>query len=415
MSPPLRILWVKSGPLFPLNTGGRKRTHAMLNELSRAHEVTYLAFVNRDEPISPEEECADYATRKHWIPLREPRRASAAFFLALLKNLLVSQLPWALEKWVDPGMTRAIEDECLTHEYDLVICDFLYPAHNVVEARNSPPTILFQHNMESQIWERMAANKRHALVRAYFRSQFRRMFRAEAHLSRAFSGVITVSPEDTAFATKRYRLTNVLGDVPTGVNTSFFSPAPAPSTSRRIGFLGSMDWMPNVEAVLWFTREILPLIHRVDPSIEFVVIGRNPPSSIRGLADDDNRIRVTGTVDDVRPHVTDCRTLVVPLLSGGGTRIKILETIALGVPVVSTPVGAEGLSLIDGKHLLLAESAEEIASSCLRVLDDDELHDGLALRGRQRVMEEHGWAKSTKIFIQLCRSVLPNPNEESIP
>lgn len=415
MPSPLRILWVKSAPLFPLNTGGRKRTHAMLRELSRHNTVTFLAFESPNEPISAKETDADYAARKRWISLRSPQQGSLGVSLSLLRNLLTSPLPWALEKWVHPSMTRAIEEECHENGYDLVICDFLYPAPNAVQADVAVPMVLFQHNMESQIWERMAANKRNLVARAYFRSQFRRMFLAESQLSQAFAGVITVSPDDATYARERYELENVIGSVPTGVDTDFFSPSSAAPSPRRIGFLGSMDWMPNIEAVLWFTKKILPLIHHEDPAVEFAVIGRNPPPSIRDLATIDDRILVTGTVEDIRPLVSDCRTLVVPLLSGGGTRIKILEAIALGVPVVSTTVGAEGLSLIDGVHLLLAETEEKIANSCLRIIRDDELHDGLSKRGRERVVDEHGWAKATDIFLHHCRQVLSATAKNTVP
>lgn len=402
----MRVLWIKSGPLYPLNTGGRKRTHAMLVELSRSHEITYLSFHDSNAPITYEEERSGYAARKRWVPLRELPKPSLPLFFALAKNLVFSTYPWALAKWLDPAMVAAIEEECRLAKFDLLVCDFLYPALNVVNANHSLPTLLFQHNMESQIWSRMAKNRKSPLARAYFASQHGRFFRAERDLSAKFDGIVTVSPEDSAFARERYRLENVLGDVPTGVDVAFFASQAVPRRPKRLGFLGSMDWMPNIEGLLWFAEAILPLLRRTDPGIELAVIGRNPPASIRNLATPGSGISVTGTVEDVRPFVSECRAIVVPLRSGGGTRLKILEALAMGVPVVSTSIGAEGLSLADGRHLLLADSPAEFADSCLKLVQDDELHALLSRDGRELVEREHGWPRAAATFESHCRRLL---------
>jgi len=402
----MKILWIKSGPLFPLNTGGRKRTHAMLVELAQRHEVTYLAFFDEATPITGEEERSPYAAVKKWIPLREHPKPSFALLLAVLKNFLFSTLPWALAKWHHPAMVRAITEECRNAGYDLLVCDFLYPAPNVAEANPSLPTVLFQHNIESLIWKRMAENKSSPISRAYFKSQHDRFFRAEKALSAGFDAIITVSPEDTRFARERYGLENVVGDVATGVDTAYFNRHDTAPKPKRLGFLGSMDWMPNIEGVAWFVKEILPSLHRSDPEIEFVIIGRNPPASIRELSAVDPRVVVTGTVEDVRPFVSECRAIVVPLLSGGGTRLKILEALAMGIPVISTSIGAEGLMLEHERHLLIADLPDAFAASCLRLLQSDEACAALSRSGREIVTGQHGWAHAAQTFQSLCSEVL---------
>jgi glycosyltransferase involved in cell wall biosynthesis len=378
----------------------------MLVELARKHEVTYLAFFDEGTQITEEEENSPYAAFKRWIPLREHPKPSLALLVAVLKNFLFSTLPWALAKWHHPAMVRAIEEECRNTKYDLLVCDFLYPALNVASASLSLPAVLFQHNIESLIWKRMAENKTSLLSRAYFMSQHDRFFRAEKALSAGFDAIITVSPEDTRFARERYGLDNVLGDVPTGVDTGYFTRQDVPPKPKRLGFLGSMDWMPNIEGVAWFVKEILPSLRRTDPEIEFVVIGRNPPSSIRDLAASDPKIVVTGTVDDVRTFVSECRAIVVPLLSGGGTRLKILEALAMGVPVISTSIGAEGLMLEHDRHILLADLPDEFAASCVRLLESDETCTALSRNGRELVTGEHGWARAALTFQKLCGELL---------
>ena len=227
------------------------------------------------------------------------------------------------------------------------------------------------------------------------------MTKWEEKLSRGFDGVITVSPEDSKIAREEYGLDNVLGDVPTGVDFGYFGngePDGGSGEGFTLGFLGSMDWMPNIEGVHWFVREVWPDVKRRVPNCRLLVIGRKPPASVSKLAEDDHQIEVTGTVDDVRPYLARCQALAVPLLSGGGTRIKIMEALAAGLPVVSTAVGAEGLGLEDGEQILIADSPTEFSDSTVRLADDEALRARLASEGAKRVRDGHGWEAVTEIF-----------------
>jgi glycosyltransferase involved in cell wall biosynthesis len=271
--------------------------------------------------------------------------------------------------------------------------------------------------MEAEIWRRLATNKPNPISRWYFASQHRRMAAAEKTLSADFDGVITVSPDDSRFCKETYQLANVLGEVPTGVDTDYFSVADTTRDGNavkegevlRIGFLGSMDWMPNIEAVEWFVQDIFPKIRDRHPSVEFDIIGRNPPAGLVGVADESPGINVTGTVEDVRPYLRKCALIVVPLLSGGGTRIKILEAMAMGLPIVSTEIGAEGLGLVPGKHLVIADSAKDFAEHTIELLCNETLREELSIRGRQRVEREHQWKNAADAFIAHCRTLLAAP------
>lgn len=408
MSKSLKLLWVKTGPLYPLDTGGKKRTCSMLVELSKQHEVTYLALKNRKGDLTTAEAEAGYASRKVWVPWRESSGRTPKFFAELLGNLVFSSLPYALAKYREVAMEAEIAHLCAGESFDLVICDFLAPAANFLRIRNrlGVPTVLFQHNVEAQIWRRLAAGKHNPVARWYFGIQFRRMARWERRLSAIFDGVIMVSPEDAEFARREYGLRNILGDVPTGVDADYFQPGEQGGGKHpTIGFLGSMDWMPNVEAVRWFVSEIFPDLKSAVPGVRFLVIGRRPPASIKALAARDRQIEVTGTVDDVRPFLRECDLLTVPLLSGGGTRIKIMEALAAGLPVVSTTIGAEGLGLVDGKHLLIADSAAEFAAAVKRLLSDQEVRWRLSAQGRQLVLTDFSWERATNVFLEHCQKV----------
>ena len=397
----LRILWVKSGPLHPLDSGGKKRTHSMLVELNKRHSVTYLALKDPAHPLDPGEQRSAYADQWTWVPWREARKGSLRWCVELAANLIASTLPYALQKYRSRSMEELLHGLIESGDFDLVVCDFLFPALNFRGSGGGGKvtTVLFQHNIEAVIWERLAAGRADWIGRWYFGLQARRMRRWEKRLSERFDGVITVSPEDSEVARRDYGLANVAGDVPAGVDACYFKPAKS-GDGRTVGFLGSMDWMPNIEGVRWFVEHVFG-----DPAIRaagarLLVIGRRPPRSILELAELDPRIEVSGTVDDVRPWLERCDLLVVPLLSGGGTRIKIMEALAAGIPVVSTTVGAEGLGLVDGEHLVIADSAADFVRAVGSLLGDPARRDRLSRVGRELVVREYGWERASEVFIE---------------
>jgi glycosyltransferase involved in cell wall biosynthesis len=401
---PLNILWVKSGPLFPLDSGGKKRTHATLEEISRRHHVTYLALLAEGQDLHKDEASAPYAAEKVWLPWRETPKGTWRFYRDLLRNFVFSPYPYALEKYCSRDMMDWLRREISKDRFDLVICDFLTPAPNFNDLKCKAPMILFQHNMEALIWKRLAESSPGLIGRFYLRDQFRRYSKWEEKLSRLFDGVITVSEDDSQYARRNYHLDNVRGHVATGVDVDYFAPRKEiGSAADIIGFLGSMDWMANIQAVEYFVAEAYPMIKLSIPGVRFMVIGRNPPESILKLAMHDESIVVTGSVVDVRPYLKMCDLMVVPLLAGGGTRIKILEAMAMGVPVVSTTIGAEGLDLESGIHLEIADGASRLAACTAELLLNDSRRQALANAAYTRVVRENGWKTVVDKFLRLCR------------
>jgi glycosyltransferase involved in cell wall biosynthesis len=399
----LRILWVKAGPLLPANTGGRIRTLQMLRAMSRRHHVTFLAL--RD-PAQPDEEgsgLADYAQVREFIEWRDARRGSLRFVSGVLWNQMASSLPYVLTKYRSDELAARIRAVDEAGQHDLIVCDFLTPTLSFPASGTKTRSVIFQHNVEALIWQRMAANAGNPLARFYLRGQHRRTERWESALCNRFNGTITVSPDDSKLAVERYGLKNLLGDVPAGVDADYFAnPLSPPLSPTTIGFLGSMDWLPNIEGVRWFHEHVLTELRRRCPGLRLLVIGRSPPASLTALAKDDPLIEFTGTVPDVRPFVQQCHAMIVPLLTGGGTRIKILEMMAAGRPVISTTVGAEGLGMEHGKHLLLADDASSFADECANVLKDSGLVNQLCAAALQRVQSEHSWERAAQIFVELA-------------
>lgn len=401
----MRLLWLKSGPLHPLDTGGKLRTFNMLRELSRRHEITFLSLclpsIDEDARVAANE----YSKRQIWVPWTEAQRGGIRFSSELLTNCF-SRLPYAIAKYRSAAMAGALASAIAEH--DLVVCDFLFPAINLLKLPKWPelPTLLFQHNVESQIWCRHYENARGILRRFYFRCQWRRMQRYERFVTRKFDGVVTVSDEDAGIHRRDFGLTNVLGAVPTGVDIDYFAPVESARPAAAIVFLGSMDWLPNVDAAEWFLTEIWPMIRTSCHDATITFIGRNPPTRLRDWAARDPHVRVTGTVPDVRPYLAQGTMLVVPLRIGGGTRIKIYEGMSSGLPVVSTTIGAEGLPLRPTEHIEIADSSDDFAATCIRLIQQPSQRAALARTGSEYVRTHFGWGAATETFSAYCDAAI---------
>lgn len=405
----MRLLWLKSGPLHPLDTGGKLRTYNMLRELSRRHEVTFLSLCLPSIGEDVRAAASEYSARQIWAPWVEAPRGSVRFAGELLANCF-SPLPYAIAKYRSAAMTEALASAAAGN--DLIICDFLFPAINLLKLSKWPdrPTLLFQHNVESQIWCRHYENARDISRRLYFRAQWRRMLRYERAVAAKFDGIVTVSDEDAEIHRRDFGLSNVLGAVPTGVDTDYFTPVESAPPAAAIVFLGSMDWLPNVDAADWFLAEIWPAIHASCSEATITFVGRNPPARLRDAAARDARVRVTGTVPDVRPHLAAGAMLVVPIRIGGGTRIKIYEGMSAGLPVVSTTVGAEGLPLRPAEHIEIADTPGDFAAACIKLIQQPERRVALARAGCEYVRTHFGWGAAADKFSDYCAAAVARRN-----
>ncbi|WP_395752828.1 glycosyltransferase [Prosthecobacter sp.] len=330
------------------------------------------------------------------------------FLLGAAFNLF-SSLPYASARFESANWREKIRQLLKEQKFDLLVCDFLFPAVSLPwdeKELSAIPWVIFQHNVESMIWLRRAENKR-GLASFYWRNQWSRMKRHEMEMCSRFDGIITVSEKDESIFRGDLALTNVLGTAPTGVDLEYFQSFPRTSSAvPTVMFMGSMDWYANVDGVNWFVEAVWPLIQREMPEARFVIVGRKPPAEIQALATTGRNIEVTGTVPDVRPYLRGADVIVVPLRIGGGTRLKIYEAMAAEVPVVSTTIGAEGLDVKDGRHVLLADTAEDTAVKVLQVLRTPGLGAELASHALEEVARPCSWEASAGVFENACVSLI---------
>lgn len=399
----MNILWLKTELLHPVDKGGKIRTYAMLRELKRHHRITYLTLDSgaSDQAV---ERANEYCHELVRIPHSIPEKFSARFYADLMRNT-ASSLPYALRAYRSEPMRRAIEERIAEGEVDLVVCDFLTPSINLPSAPGVP-SLLFQHNVEAMIWQRHTQVQRNPLKKAFLWWEWQKMRAAEARECARYDHVVAVSTQDAGVLKAQYGL-RAVSDIPTGVDVEFFSPSKdVESEPHEVVFTGSMDWLPNQDAVEFFMSDVFPRLVRALPTVHFTVVGRNPPSALVERAKVDPRLSVTGFVDDVRPYVDRASVFVVPIRIGGGTRLKIYEAMAMGKPVVSTEVGAEGLPLRAGKDIVIADDPEAFAGEVERLLSDREGAEAFGVRAAAIVRETFAWKAVSERFSEICEQTV---------
>jgi len=403
----MRILWLKTEVLHPVDKGGKIRTYNMLKELKREHHVTYLTLDDGTASAEDKKNASEYCHELICIPHARREKFTPGFYYELFLNL-VSSHAYAIKKYESRAMCREIVERDRQGAFDLLVCDFLAPAVNVPSDLTTP-AVLFQHNVEAMIWKRHYEVQSNPVKKAYLYGQWQKMRRFEREMCRRFDSVIAVSAEDREQMKDEYGAEAVF-DVPTGVDVEFFRPNNAVKpVPKSLVFTGSMDWLPNDDAIRYFTREIMPLIKNKVPDVKLIVVGRNPAPALVDLSKEDPSLVITGRVDDVRPYMENAAAYIVPLRIGGGTRLKIFEAMAMEKAVVSTTVGAEGLPLTNGVELLLADEPATFADAVVRVLTDDAYASQLGQRAATVVRENFGWRQVTERFISICTNTKSHP------
>ncbi|MGH9405797.1 MAG: glycosyltransferase [Terriglobia bacterium] len=403
----MKILWVKAGGLVPLDTGGKIRSYHILRQLAARHEVSLFTFYAEFEN-DPHAELNRIFTRVEAVPLKLPPPRSFNEGLWYARNLF-TRLPHSILKFCRPEVRRRLRDAVRELSPDILLCDFIIPAAAI--PWDAPfPKVIFTHNVEAQIWQRHYELARNPLWRAVTGREYRAMARAEQRYLRRADHVLTVSELDREFFS-RFAEPSRLTVIPTGVDTDFFRPDPAAEQPKRLVFTGSMDWLPNEDAIFYFVEEILPLIRREEPEAGLWVVGRRPSARLRALASATPALEVTGGVDDIRPYVHAAAAYVVPLRIGGGTRLKIFEAMAMGKAVVSTAIGAEGLPVTHREDILLADEPQEFASAVIEILRSEALRSRLGPSARALVEGGFGWPAIGARFGEILETVLRQSQE----
>jgi polysaccharide biosynthesis protein PslH len=388
----MKALWVNSNFMHPTTKGGQIRTLEMLRHLHRWHEIHYVAIENPAQPEGPAR-AQEYSSRSYPFPYAVPDKTSAAFW-GQLAGALFAPTPLAVSRFNPPGMRAFLEDLIRRERFDCAVVDHLAPTAYFPDL---PHAIFFQHNVETVIWRRHVEHASNPLRRWYFGLQAARMFEYERRVSLAAGRIVAVSKTDAGEMRRLFGTTRV-SEIPTGVNIEYFLPPGEAPAAADLVFVGSMDWLPNVDGVVYFVREVLPLIRRRLPECTLAIVGRTPPPKVAQLAAEDPRIRVSGTVPDIRPYLWGSLVSIVPLRIGGGTRLKIYEAMAAKIPVVSTTIGAEGLTVNPPIDIRIADRPEDFARRCIELLENRQERTRLANAAWEMVNSQFSWEQVSRCF-----------------
>lgn len=397
----VRVLFLTQVLPYPLVGGAKIRAYYMLRYLAQAHEVTLVSFVRDDDRPEDVAHLRQFCAAVHTVPLRRSRWQDGA---ALLQSVGRRQ-PVVIVRDDVAALRRLLRQLAQATPFDRVHADQTAMAQyglwvQAVAGEKRPFTILDQHNAMYVLVGRQAALERGAR-RWLWQREARLLARYEADLCRRYDHVLTVTAEDKAAllrllsAQEQVALANKFTPLPICGDPLERPLLPLADEGPHIIHLGTMFWPPNVEGVLWFAREVLPLILRQTPAAHFTIVGKNPPPEVWALAGPGaplaGNISVTGFVEDPAPLLARSRVFIVPVRAGGGMRVKIIDGWQWGLPIVSTTLGAEGVATRPGENILLADDPAEFATAVGQLLGDKGLRERLRENGRAWVETTYNW------------------------
>ncbi len=393
----MRILFLSERFPWPLEDGGNIRTYHLLRTLASKHDVTLIAHDRRGIGNHP---LADLCRVKI---VGRPYKA-----VALLRRH-TRRCGWVTSFFINRnwshGLYQAAVAELKAFQPDLVYCNHLDTAcylpdlgwpEAVFDTHNCLSNMAIERGCDRSAWSRL------------MRIEAARLARLEAEICRRARLVFTCSePDATAFA-KLSECKN-LTVVPNGVDCDYYhdNSSATPRCSKKLLFVGAMNYLPNIEAAEWFCSQVLPKLSDRHSDLKIEFVGADPPPRVRKLTAHPG-VAVTGRVEDVRPYLRQCAAVVVPLLHGGGTRLKILEAMAAGCPIVSTSKGAEGIQCTAGNDLLIADSAQDMADCISQVLEEPHLREKISTNAL-RTAAAYDWKKVGQRLVQAIDDLrLPN-------
>jgi sugar transferase (PEP-CTERM/EpsH1 system associated) len=388
----VKVLFLSQIVPYPPHGGVLQRGFNLLRELGRQAHVHLLAFVHPDVLSTPDavedsrrvlgEFCASVEYFRLWP------KASKLHQAAALAVSTCSRDPFSVIAHRSTAYQRRVDETLGAVSFDVIHADTIALSQFVPGGRRMA-AVLTHHNVESMLMERRAQVESGALARRFLQRETAKLRVCEAALSPRFDVNIVVSePDGDALARIAPGIRTAV--VPNGVDVDYFTPEFEKQTPALV-YTGGMNMFANRDAVMYFLTEVWPQVVAKVPDVKFYAVGQTPPAELQALAARDRRIVVTGYVDDVRPYVAESAVYVVPLRVGGGTRLKVLDAMAMGKALVSTSIGCEGIALRPDEHLVVADTADRFAEATVALLGDRARRLALGRAARQLVEDRYSW------------------------
>jgi len=389
----MKVLWLSHIFPFPPRGGNLQRSFNLIREISESCTVSLIAFNARGDSATRLHEytselkkyCEKVETWELPYPSRSLRWWTGLALSPLFQAPFTCRMLWSeklVVKW-----RRVLEKHpgALLHFDSLDLALF---AEGLGDFRK----VLNHHNCESAMADRRARMEPSPVKRAYLRLHASKLAKLESRLCHQFEVNTVVSELDARTLRDRNPKAHT-HIVENGTDTRYFVPSAVPEEPKSLIFAGSLNWYPNLSAIRFFTRDVWPLVKQQCPDVRLYLAGQNPPSWLVRQTAEDPRIRLVPNPEDIRPWVARASAFICPILDGGGTRLKILDAMAMGKPVVSTSIGCEGLQVKHGENILIADSPESFATEACRLLENDLLRHQIATAGRNLVADQYSWER----------------------
>lgn len=363
-----RILILTNRVPHPLNDGGNLAMHAMIDGYHKAGwEVCLLSMNTSRHPVSPDEERGIYTDLSIFETVKVDNRVKT---LPTIGNFLFSNKPNHVMRFASEDFAARLQSRVDAFRPDVIQVESVYLTDYLEQVKGigNIKLVLRLHNIEYQIWERLAAENKSFLKHFYFKNLAERIEKYEEWAWKQYNLLLTITDIDAAIVKASYPAAPIY-TVPFGIDTDKVQQDGSDDLTKGY-HIGAMDWLPNKEAIDWFLRDIWPAVHTAVPAFKFFFAGRYMPESYKNLQQEG--VTSMGEVADANAFIADKKILIVPLRSGGGIRVKILEAMAAGKIVISTDVGMQGISAEPGVHYLRANNAKTFAEAVKWCFDNKE-------------------------------------------
>ncbi len=389
----MKILWISQSVPYPPKGGVSLRNYNLITQASRFADIDLIAIENKSllpsayrEQAVPELEkiCSSVQT------VRIRAEESQLWSRLLLLGSLFTKTPFTVNYAKSRKLRHALERAIAGNHYDLVYFDSISLA-DYRRLTKGTAGVLNHHNIESQLFDRRIRYERNLLARFYLRREVEKLGHYEAETIGEFDTNLVVSDLDAR------RLSDIRPGVRTavvanGVDVDYFRQSDDASTEpKHLIMVSGMNWFPNLDAVLYMTESIWPVISRMSSGVRLTIVGASPPRRVTDLAAQDSRITVTGFVDDIRPYMDRAQIYLCPMRDGGGTRLKILDALSMGKPIVATTMALEGIDVSPDTEVLVADTPEAFARQVQRLIDDAPLRESLCRNARRFVEQKFSW------------------------
>jgi sugar transferase (PEP-CTERM/EpsH1 system associated) len=397
----LHVLVISARLPFPPRWGFATRVYHLARRLAKRHDVTLLTYAGAADAEHVDRLRQEFAvetlTREH--PTRLQKRA-------LQLRSLASRVPYDSRATYTKAMQQLIDRVAAERRVDVVQLESTLLSLYRLPA--GARVIVDEHNVDYEYYARMRENERSPLRRAYYRLEELRFRSFEQRCWREVDGCVMTSEREAEIVRAAAPETPAIG-VPNGVDVDYFRPIDEPVEPRTIVFNGTLDYRPNLDGAEFLVRHVLPRLRERHPDVRVILVGRGSQSdldSFRGPG-----VEVTGEVPDVRPYLARAAVVSVPIRTGSGTRLKVVEGLAMGKGMVSTTLGCEGVDVRDREHLLIADTAEDFAAAVTRLFEEPQLAEELGRAGRDKMVREYSWEYAGELLESLYQEVLGGPQQ----